>query len=212
MHIYAFGSVCRGDVSLGSDVDLLALVDGFDARVSPETYSIYSYRRIVEIWKEGNPFAWHLSLEAKLLFASDDTDFLRSLGCPEAYRNCVIDCEKFHALFRDATASRTNHSTTRIFDLSTIFLSIRNIATCFSLGVLPQPDFSRHSALHLGEHSLAIPRKPYEVMERSRILCTRGYGKNILPEEAESVRAELPRVGEWMCKLEAEVGGYAARI
>lgn len=212
MHIYAFGSVCRGDVSLGSDVDVLAVVEGFDARFSPDSYSIYSYRRIREIWKEGNPFAWHLSREAKLLFASDETDFLRSLGSPEAYRNCAADCEKFHALFRDATASTTNHSTTRVFDLSTIFLSIRNIATCFSLGVLPLPDFSRHSALHLGEYSLTISRKPYEVLERSRILSTRGYGENVMPEEVEIACAEFPRVGEWMSRLIAEAERHAARI
>jgi hypothetical protein len=212
MHIYAFGSVCRGDVSLGSDVDLLTVVERFDARFSPDTYSIYSYRRITEIWKEGNPFAWHLSREAKLLYASDNTDFLGSLGSPEAYRNCAADCEKFYVLFRDATTSPTNHSTTRVFDLSTVFLSIRNIATCFSLGVLAQPDFSRHSALHLGEHSLEISRKPYEVLERSRILCTRAYGNNVMPEEAEIACAEFPRVGEWMGRLTAEAERHAARI
>jgi hypothetical protein len=53
MHIYAFGSVCRGDISPGSDVDLLAVVEGHDARFSPDDYSIYSYERVREIWEEG---------------------------------------------------------------------------------------------------------------------------------------------------------------
>lgn len=65
MHIYAFGSICRGDVSPASDVDLLAIVDGYDERFSLDDYSIYSYDRIWEIWNEGNPFAWHLALESK---------------------------------------------------------------------------------------------------------------------------------------------------
>lgn len=212
MHIYAFGSVCRGDVSVESDVDLLAVVEGFDARFSADMYSIYAYRRITEIWNEGNPFAWHLSREAKLLFASDDTDFLRTLGSPAVYQSCTADCEKFHALFRDATASPTNHSTTQIFDLSTVFLSIRNIATCFSLGVLARPDFSRHSALHLGAHSLKIPAQPYEVLERCRILCTRGYGDNIKPDEADIACAEFPRIAEWMSRLTAEAKRYAAGV
>jgi hypothetical protein len=212
MHIYAFGSVCRGDVSLGSDVDLLAVVEGFDARFSPEAYSIYSYRRIQEIWDEGNPFAWHLSREAKLLFTSDATDVLRSLGSPAPYRNCSADCAKFHALFRDAMTSAQTGGTTLVFDLSTIFLSVRNIATCFSLGVLARPDFSRHSALRLGDHSLEIPRKPYEVLERSRILCTRGYGNKVMPEEAEIACAQFPHVEKWMNRLSAEAQSHAARI
>ena len=212
MHIYAFGSVCRGDVSFGSDIDLLAAVDGFDARFSPDTYSIYSYRRIREIWAEGNPFAWHLSMEAKLLFASDETDVLRALGSPEPYRNCSRDCEKFQSLFRDAAASAKSNRTTLVFDLSTIFLSIRNIATCFSMGVLTRPDFSRGSALHLGEYSLAMSRHPYEILERSRLLCTRGCGNAVTSEEIGIACTELSRIEEWMDQLTAEAKRHAARI
>ena len=62
MYIYAFGSLCRGQVDLESDVDLLAIVDGHDDRFDPSKFSIYSYNRVREIWQEGNPFAWHLSL------------------------------------------------------------------------------------------------------------------------------------------------------
>ena len=79
MHIYAFGSVCRGDVSPDSDVDLLAIVQGYDPRFSPDDYSIYSYERIRGIWAEGNPFAWHLSIESKLLYSPDGSDFLEAL-------------------------------------------------------------------------------------------------------------------------------------
>src|SRR5262245_60779312 len=99
-HIYAFGSVCRGDVSPGLDVDLLAVVQRYDPRFSPDTYSIYSYERIGELWAEGNPFAWHLSLESKLLYSPDRSDFLRSLGRPRSYRRCYQDCSKFFVLFQ----------------------------------------------------------------------------------------------------------------
>ena len=141
MHIYAFGSVCRGDISPGSDIDLLAIVEGYDSRFDPDIYSIYSYKRIREIWKEGNPFAWHLSLEARILFSSDRSDFLSSLGSPALYRNCVRDCDKFFSLFREARISLEKNSTSKVFDLSMIFLSIRNIATCFSLGNLEAARF-----------------------------------------------------------------------
>ena len=50
MHIYAFGSMCRGDISIGSDIDLLALVEKHDPRLDPGKFSIYSYKRIGELW------------------------------------------------------------------------------------------------------------------------------------------------------------------
>ena len=43
MHIYVFGSLCRGDLSLGSDVDLLAIVDEYNQGLDKEVFSIYSY-------------------------------------------------------------------------------------------------------------------------------------------------------------------------
>jgi hypothetical protein len=84
---------------------------------------------------EGNPFAWHLALEAKMIFSSDGIDFLRSLNNPNPYRNGLRDCEKFCSLFGRARDSLMRDKRSVAFDLSTAFLSIRNIATCFSLGV-----------------------------------------------------------------------------
>src|SRR3982751_3236513 len=104
MHIYGFGSVCRGDVSSGSDIDLLALVEGHDSRFDPNLYSIYSYKRIGEIWREGNPFAWHLWLESRMLYSSNGVDHLKSLLEPAPYLHCVRDCQKFYTLFREAAA------------------------------------------------------------------------------------------------------------
>jgi hypothetical protein len=180
MHIYAFGSVCRGDVSAYSDVDLLAIVESDDSRFDPNVYSIYSYKRIKELWEEGNPFAWHLALESRLLFSSDGADYLKVLGNPKPYRHCVRDCEKFRALFREGYESVVAGNSSVVFDLSAIFLSIRNLASCFSLGVTDRPNFSRSSALCLGTRSLLLPQDSYRVLERARILCTRGQGANIM--------------------------------
>ena len=205
MHIYAFGSVCRGDVSVGSDVDLLAIVDGHDPRFSTEDYSSYSYDRVRELWAEGNPFAWHLSLEAKLVYASDQVGFLESLGQPMRYRKCRQDCERFFALFREARESLRFQASSMVFDLSMVFLAVRNFATCFSLGKLPKPDFSRNSALRLGTYSLSIRTVAYDVIERSRLLSTRGVGPPVTDSEAKSVVSQLPRVEEWMVNLLNEV-------
>lgn len=198
MHIYAFGSVCRGDILPSSDIDLLAIADGYDHRFDPDSYSIYSYKRISELWQEGNPFAWHLALESKLLFASDENDFLKSLSNPEPYKNCVSDCEKFYGLFRDARTSLAANSASRVFDLSTIFLSIRNIATCFSLGVTTTPTFARNSATRLGAFSINVSSGAYQVLESARILCTRGHGSRISTSEAHTAILEFDEIDRWM--------------
>jgi hypothetical protein len=201
MHIYVFGSLCRGDIAEDSDVDLLALVEGFDKRFDPNTYSIYSYGRIQELWHEGNPFAWHLSLESKLVFASDNADYIALLGPPDPYKRCSMDCEKFFSLFMQSYATLLTPCPSVVFELSTLFLSIRNIATCYSLGMLGVPCFSRDSALRLGSDSVPLPAEVFSILKRSRILSTRGCGENIEREELVMVMKHLEEVKLWMNAL-----------
>ena len=208
MHIYAFGSICRGELREGSDVDLLAVVEGYDARFDPEMFSIYSYSRLNDLWAEGNPFAWHLFLESRLIFASNQQDFLESLGTPAQYLRCVRDCEKFHSVFEAAHSAILGSSKSRVFELSTIFLSIRNIATCFSLGTNAKPDFSRHSALHLGSNSIRLPNDAYSVLERARILSTRAEGSRLSDQELDLVLPTLEHVKKWMERLIAHARAY----
>jgi len=195
----------RGDVSPSSDIDLLAIVEGYEPRFSPDDYSIYSYERIGEIWDEGNPFAWHLSIESRLVYSSDQSDFLGELGKPGSYKACRQDCEKFFALFREARESFELQAESRVFDLSMVFLAIRNFATCFSLGMLDIPDFSRSAALRLGSRSLLIPNDAYRVLERSRILCTRAVGDPITHQEAQIAAEQFSCIQKWMDRLLAEV-------
>jgi Nucleotidyltransferase domain len=212
MHIYAFGSVCRGDISPTSDIDLIAIVDRHDVRFNQNDYSIYSYRRIQEIWEEGNPFAWHLALESKLLFALDQTDFMKSLGEPARYTKALQDCGKFFSLFREAAHSIDIIQTTMAFDLSMVFLAIRNFATCFSLGCLDQPNFSRRSAIGIGDYSLSIEQSAFEILERSRILCTRAVGSPINALEAAVAIEQFPHIEAWMERLSREVKNHVQRI
>ena len=201
MHIYAFGSVCRGDISRGSDIDLLAIVREYNSQIDPNIFSIYSYRRIEELWIEGNPFAWHLALESRIIFSANQCDYLRDMGNPESYKNCVRDCEKFLSLFLEAKASLESSSKSSVFDLSIVFLSIRNIATCFSLGMANQPVFSRNAALALGNDSIKIDLDSYQILERARILCTRGYGQAINNDEVQFTITRLNEIDNWMCSL-----------
>lgn len=205
MHIYAFGSLCRGDIDHASDIDLLAIVDGADKRFDPSIFSIYTYGRIKELWDEGNPFAWHLATESRLIYTSDDTDFIKNMGKPSEYRNCKRDCLKFYNLYNKARMAISSGGVSRVFELSTIFLSIRNFATCYSLGMHKTGDFSRQSALHLNSKSLKLSNETYEILERSRILSIRGTGDIIEEEEVKKVISEISIITEWMELLLEEV-------
>lgn len=209
MHIYAFGSICRGDVTRGSDVDLLAISDVDDLKLDSAVYSVYSYARVQELWTEGNPFAWHLFLESRLLFSDDRSDFLRDLARPHSYDVARRDCEKFSLLFEVAKRSLLVGSPSPTFELSTIFLAVRNFATCFALGVLAKPDFSRRVALCLGRHSLDINLGAFDVMERARIISTRGIGERIGRHELALAVDSFDSIGAWMAELSLLVESHA---
>lgn len=202
MHIYAFGSVCRGEIDRGSDIDLLACVDGPAPHIDTEKYSVYQYDRLKALWKEGNPFAWHLHLESKLLFASDGADFLDGLGAPAAYTQGNEDCEKFRVLFEQSFEAVSQSSNSATFHLSCIFLAVRNFATCHSLS-LGEPIFSRRSPL-LVSPSLDVGSEVFSILTRARLLSTRGYGEPIMPNEVKVAIKAVSIVPRWMQALRSQ--------
>jgi hypothetical protein len=203
-HIYIFGSICRGDIFTDSDIDLLAVVDGVDSRFDPNVFSIYSQSRLAQIWSDGNPFAWHLWKESRLVFSCDGSDVLKELGKPSRYRTAAADCEKFHRLFQDAFGSFNASRHTTVFDLSAMFLAIRNFATCYLLGVLGRACFSRDSALRMGENSVPLDPVAFDLLLRARILSTRAVGIHIAEEECQNRLKGLALVDEWMGRLKED--------
>lgn len=197
MHIYAFGSICRGDISPDSDVDILALSEGHDTRLSSDRFSIYSYKRITELWQAGNAFAWHLSLESKLIYSEDGVDFIKDLGSPSAYTRAADDCARFSAILDDALACIKRGTPSLVFELSTVFLALRNIATCYSLATSSTPTFSRHSARRIGPRNAPVSNGIYDLLMRSRILSTRGIGEDVGDIDLESLIFELERCRDW---------------
>lgn len=181
---------------MGSDIDLLACVSDDRHDFDPGKYSIYTYERLKNLWVEGNPFAWHLHKESKLIYASDGLSFLDGLGSPNPYCNGREDCEKFYALFSSSRKSMERGANSKIFNLSSIFLSIRNIATCYALhsGVTV---FSRKSAFFI-DPKLEIPPRVYSSLERARILATRGFGTVLTQVEIVEVMNEFDKIDLWM--------------
>lgn len=199
--IYAFGSLCRGEFDGHSDVDLLAVLDRPDAAYPLEKFSVYSPKSIRELWAKGNPFSWHLHLEARLIFTNRTQDLLTYLGEPAPYMDAKKDCTRFHKLVAQSLASAGASVKSLEFDLACVFLALRNFSTCFSLGHLDSPVFSRRAHRTLGEWSPGISDESADTWERCRLLTTRGIGER--PDEGRLL-ATLPdveRLGSWMSDL-----------
>ncbi len=199
-HYYAFGSICRGELDEGSDIDLLACVTGEKPPIDASKFSIYTHDRLVDLWQEGNPFAWHLYLESRLLYSSDGEDFIAvSLGTPSPYRQASSDCNKFKRLFLESVAALSEGPNSTIFHLSCIFLATRNFATCYSLAA-GKPMFSRRSPL-LVDQTLQINRDTFNILSRARILSTRGHGRTLSHQEIKEAITSLPAIEAWMNRL-----------
>lgn len=198
MHIYAFGSLCRGEISKDSDIDLLAIVNDKDERFNSDEYSIYSYVRMRELWSEGNPFAWHLYLESRLVFSDDNVDFLRTMGRPSVYKRYNDDFFKFSSLLKTSLDELLNETDSYVFEMSNIFLSIRNIAICFSLAFMEKPIFSRDAALMIGDKSICLPLDVYSTLKRARIMSTRGIGEYISKSEVSKIKEHSTVINKWV--------------
>ncbi len=203
MEIYAFGSIVRGDIDKYSDVDLLILKDNNELlpNIDREQFSIYTFQRIDEIWREGNPFSWHLFTEGKCIFSRSEISYLQSIGEPNNYDNVGKDLRKFYDLFITSKESILNEKYSIDFDLSMIFLALRNSASCFALGCMNHFEFSRDSALRIGPYSIDISDFAYQKLKQSRILATRGFGERIENDELDLVVKEFPKIEMWLNKL-----------
>ena len=199
MYIYAFGSICRGEIDFYSDIDLIAISDNKSEleNLDVNKFSIYTEKRLKEYWQIGNPFAWHLYKESKLIFSSENDDLIIKLGEPLPYRNGLEDLNKFYNIFLESVKHIEITRDSFLFDISTIFLSIRNFATCYSLAK-DRINFQRNSALNLGNKSIPISVQNYKALELARLLATRGVGT--FPNDAESSRLIMcfKEIDDWM--------------
>ncbi|HHF1557355.1 TPA: hypothetical protein ACPI7Q_000769, partial [Haemophilus influenzae] len=183
------------------DIDILIISDEkFGSEYNK--YSVYSYEKIRELWLDGNPFAWHLYLESKLVFSSEENDFLRELGEPKKYSNVRNDFYKFKDIYTNSLKSLELKSNS-VFNLSCIFLAIRNISTCYSL-YLGKAVFSRRAMLKITP-SINIPMYVIETLEKCRILSTRGVGDDLNKLELENVISHIDSIDKWLDKIERNI-------
>ncbi|WP_435139088.1 nucleotidyltransferase domain-containing protein [Formosa sp. A9] len=208
-HIYVFGSIVRGEIDQYSDTDLLLITDEQIKNIDINKYSVYTSNRINELYKEGNPFAWHLYYESKLVYSSNDKDFLSELGKPAKYLNCKSDLLKFKKLFDDSKISIKEDNFSTVFDLSMIFLAIRNFATCYTLGCYETPIFSRLTFEKLSDYPLKLDNEIKDILMMSRISSTRGVNYTLEDESLILLDLNLDKIESWFNEI---LDNYESRI
>ena len=156
-----------------------------------------------ELWHQGNPFAWHLHLESKLLFSSDGEDFIAALGPPARYANGPADCAQFARLFEESRAQLAETLNSATFNLSCMFLATRNFATCYSLHA-GMPSFSRISPLII-DRPVYVDKTVFDVFSRARVLSTRGLGDTLSSVEISTASSAAPAISNWMSSLLSEI-------
>lgn len=207
-NIYAFGSVVRGEIDQFSDIDLLLITDENVEAIDTNKYSIYTPHRIEEMYIEGNPFAWHLHYESKLIY-TDKSDFLEDLKRPSPYKNEKNDLVKFYKLFNDSLKSIEEDRFSLTFDLAMIFLALRNFATCYSLACYEKPIFSRTSFEKLVDYPLFLDETVKNLLMRSRISSTRGIDYKIQELELALLLDKVDDIKGWFNKI---TESYESRI
>jgi hypothetical protein len=186
--VYIFGSVARGQHDSRSDLDLLAIVrDGF-GKVDEEDVlshvpahlislkagiSWYGQNRIVEMYKNGELFAWHLHAETTPLF--EKQPFLTSLGKPMPYTEAAEDLRSFQNVMRGIPGQLKINEHNAVYEAGLVYVCLRNIAMAASSFLCAKPDFSRYSPFLLNDvDPCPISKAEYETTMACRMAGQRG--------------------------------------
>ena len=171
--IYAFGSVTRGDVSPTSDVDILVLDDMPYRSRFPRDWSVYSKTTVSNYFEVGRLFAWHLHLEAVLLYPAGESGFLAKLGRPSPYVTAADDIADLRLLLSSAIDEIRRDSPSPVYELGLVYTALRDVAMSASWALLGKPSFSRYAPYEITP-PCPLPRPAYDTAMKARHASTRG--------------------------------------
>ena len=194
-----FGSVARGDDDELSDLDLLALVKTGAGPVSLEevcatlpadlagetaTVSWYGIERLVEMYRSGELFAWHIHLDGKVLH--NPVGAVATLGVPAPYRRALDDVDSFLSIAADLPSQLERAGCNAIYEFGVLYVCLRNVAMSASAHLSVQPDFTRQSPYRLGDGPpCPVPESEYRMSMLCRLASQRGLR---LPSEISPSR------------------------
>jgi predicted nucleotidyltransferase len=194
--IRLFGSHARGDDGAASDLDVLYVVDtsraGYqsqaDARISgllganKSDISLYSERRLREMFETGHLFAWHLYLESKPVWSDASGSFVESLGRPACYVGARKDIVELAEIATEAAASLRDPESTVIYESGILYVCCRNTALIASTRAGNEPIFGPQSPMRvvIPSISFALSDEEYMLLIAARHSVTRGAPPPVL--------------------------------
>ena len=197
--IYVFGSICRGESTPTSDVDVLVLPFATDRSQFPDGWSVYSPELITEYYKKGRLFAWHLHLEAKCIFSPKELPFLNSLGAPAPYSTMSADIDELESLLRDALKELSNGTRNVIYELGITYTALRDLAMSASWALLDRPCFSCDAPYQLPVR-FPLRLSTYNQAMLARHSSTRGTELNFDLSQAVADITQA-QFGQWLESL-----------
>ena len=197
--IYVFGSLCRGDFTPTSDVDVLVVPFGRNKSEFPREWSIYSPELLAEYFRKGRLFAWHLHLEAKCVFSPHEVEFLKQLGRPAPYSTITDDIDDLAILLLESLNELATGTKNVIYELGIAYTAIRDLAMSASWSLLDTPCFAADAPFRL---PLASPlsRSTFDQIRLARHASTRGAMLNFEPTKTARTVIEAP-IERWIHSL-----------
>ncbi|WP_175701427.1 nucleotidyltransferase domain-containing protein [Burkholderia ambifaria] len=176
--IRLFGSHARGDDGAASDLDVLYVVDTSrvgdrsqaDTRISDllqgnkSDISLYSERRLREMFETGHLFAWHLYIESKPVWSDGAGSFVESLGRPARYVGARKDIIELLEIASEAATSLRNLGSTIIYECGILYVCCRNVALIASTRANDAPIFGPQSPMQVTIPSIPFPLNDDEYM------------------------------------------------
>ena len=203
-----FGSYGRGDFDAHSDLDLLVVVKDGSGTASEQgivealkpalpkepSVSFYGEKKFRDLFEEGNLFAWHIFLEAKLIpgFLHPSDVF----GRPNLYRTAAADIDGLIEILNGVPRWIASNPQNAVFELGILYVCARNIAMSASWHLKMRPDFGRYSPFGLpGPVRFPMSMERYEIAVRCRMASARGEEPpNVMPLVVEETSEML---GTW---------------
>lgn len=115
------------------------------------SFSVYKESRIIEMFKKGHLFAWHLYYESYRIF--DKIDLIDKCGRPSNYLNAMDDINFFYSIVDEIFDRIHRNLSNNIYEAGLLYIAIRNIAISASYVLFDRPVFSRYVPIFVSNFS-----------------------------------------------------------
>jgi predicted nucleotidyltransferase len=205
---YVFGSLVNGDFDKGSDVDILIITNIIGSDTFPANWSVYTEKRIIELYKKGTLFSWHLYNDAiPVSILARKNDFLRKIGRPNDYKSAFTEIEYLSQLLKVSLEELSTRSPSVVYELGLIALGIRDIGMAASMSLTGSFNFSKYAPTELGDFSIPMDRCFYDSLIECRRATIRGGRVLDVQQLKFDVLNNKEKLAIWVANIKKAVQG-----